>query len=310
MSWAEISKEEYTSLFKNKYLSVFDSPQFADINHHRCDKVVHIVYKNSKVRFGLIGGVVENVLKLPFSAPYANITPSSNNEKLAHYCDALKELNNYIKEKKLGGISITLPPYIMHPSHLSKLTIALKANLFKLTSIDINHHFDLIEFNPDKYSNHLDIKSRQKLRTAFDNNLSFEIIKNLQVAYDIIKKNREFKGYPLRMSIDQLSQTLAEVNGFLHIVKDDKGTPIASCISFEVSVDVVQIIYWGNIPDSDILKPMNFMAFSIFCYFKQIGKKLIDIGPSSSTETNINFGLSDFKQSIGCNESLKVTFQA
>ena len=77
---------------------------------------------------------------------------------------------------------------------------------------------------------------------------------------------------------------------------------------YRVSGDKAQIIYWGNSPDTENLRPMNFMAYSIFNHYKGKGVKFMDIGPS--TEFSIpNVGLCDFKQSIGCTVSPKISFE-
>ena len=70
----------------------------------------------------------------------------------------------------------------------------------------------------------------------------------------------------------------------------------------------VQVIYWGNYPDTDQFKSMNFLAFKVFEYYKNSGIEIIDIGPS--TEFSIpNRGLCDFKQGIGCSVTTKLSFE-
>jgi lipid II:glycine glycyltransferase (peptidoglycan interpeptide bridge formation enzyme) len=69
----------------------------------------------------------------------------------------------------------------------------------------------------------------------------------------------------------------------------------------------VQVIYWGDIPEFSKYKTMNFLSFNIFEHYKKSGLKIVDIGPS--TENSIpNYGLCEFKESIGCSIAAKVTF--
>jgi hypothetical protein len=83
---------------------------------------------------------------------------------------------------------------------------------------------------------------------------------------------------------------------------------VAAALIFHVAPLVVQVIYWGDIPDFGNLKPMNFLSFSVFKYYKQLGFNYVDIGPS--TENGVpNHGLCEFKESIGCDIDPKFSFQ-
>ena len=52
---------------------------------------------------------------------------------------------------------------------------------------------------------------------------------------------------------------------------------------------------------------MYFMPFQIISYFKELGFRLLDIGPSSEFGVVSN-GLNDYKQLIGCITSIKETW--
>jgi len=82
---------------------------------------------------------------------------------------------------------------------------------------------------------------------------------------------------------------------------------VASAIIFHVAPKMVQVIYWGGLPDFAKYKTMNFLSYSIFDYYQKLGIKIIDIG--TSTENGIpNYGLCEFKESIGCRISTKLSF--
>ena len=56
------------------------------------------------------------------------------------------------------------------------------------------------------------------------------------------------------------------------------------------------------------LRPMNFLSYSIFKFYKDLGIRYIDVGPS--TENSIpNYGLCEFKESIGCQIFPKYTLE-
>ena len=55
------------------------------------------------------------------------------------------------------------------------------------------------------------------------------------------------------------------------------------------------------------MRTMNFLAYKVFKFYKHKKFNFVDIGPS--TENSIpNNGLSDFKESIGCDIELKLEF--
>jgi hypothetical protein len=306
MSWMAITQKEYSDFFKGNYLSVFESVPFIETNKSRADEILYLVYKDSKLRFGAIGGVCGKELRLPFSAPYSNLSIVSEN-RIELYHQAIKELVGYVKELGLESILFTLPPMFYSRSHITKLSHALNLNTFKMKIHDLNHHFDLTGFSEDSYISSLDTKSRQKLKAGIANGLVFEETKDIDTAYEVIKINRVEKGYPLKMTLAQLKETMAQLSGYLFLVKDLEGKPVASAIVYNTSKDNCQIIYWGNVTSTDHLKPMNFLAFKVFSFFSSKKKKYIDIGPSSDQSVP-NFGLCDFKESIGCQITDKFTY--
>lgn len=53
---------------------------------------------------------------------------------------------------------------------------------------------------------------------------------------------------------------------------------------------------------------MNMLTYSLFQHYRKTGVRILDIG--ISTENGIpNFGLCEFKESIGCSVSLKYCFE-
>ena len=53
---------------------------------------------------------------------------------------------------------------------------------------------------------------------------------------------------------------------------------------------------------------MNYLAYSLFDYYADNGLRILDIGPS--TEDGIpNYGLCEFKESIGCSVTMKYSFE-
>ena len=149
------------------------------------------------------------------------------------------------------------------------------------------------------------------LKIAFSNNLIFKQCTSYEekkLAYNIISLNRKSRGFPLRMSWVHIENTIKLIPADFFLLLNADQHIIASSIVFNVSQGIVQIIYWGDNPQFSALKTMNFLAYKIFEFYKQQNYIVIDIGPS--TENSVpNYGLCDFKESIGCDISLKLGFQ-
>jgi hypothetical protein len=307
MNVIELAPSEYRNIVKDPF-SIFDTVSFSQLNAHKVEAVKYLTFNDGKNRFGIIAGIKDGMLRAPFSAPYACFSEIGKNNKIAAYSSVALSLLEHARGLGLKHVRVTFPPTVYDESHIAKLYNSFYNAGFRISSCDLNYQYDLREFGDD-YEMTIDPKARQKLRASLRSGLTFEKTNNIQTAYEVIRQNRAAKNYPLWMTYENVLETIEIINADFFIVYAQDRSAIASAMVYEVATDKVQIIYWGNLPDSDELRPMNFMAFHIFQYYKSQGKTLIDIGPS--TESSIpNFGLCDFKQAIGCTTSSKITFEA
>jgi len=303
-----VSNREYEIQRKN-YASVFDTPAFAQHNRDKCDQVIYGFFSDSKLRLGLVAGIKDGWVKAPFSAPYACFSWISNAPRIADFQEAVVALVSWAREKNLLGISVTLPPFIYGEDVISKTSVALLNAKFALQKIDLNFAYSLAAHD-DRYAEVIDIKARQKLRASQKNNLKLfkaETKEELVEAYNIIKRNREYRGFPLKMSLEDIAQTMELVPSDAFVLRRSDGYSIAAAICFRTQPHIVQVVYWGNLPEEANLNPMNNLAWQLFDFYTREGLKIVDTGPSTDGGVP-NIGLSDFKQSIGCTASNKMTF--
>ncbi|EBF5464301.1 hypothetical protein FID33_09150 [Campylobacter jejuni] len=108
------------------------------------------------------------------------------------------------------------------------------------------------------------------------------------------------------MAIEDIKQTSKIIPTDLFLVyKDD--IPIASAIVHIMNQNIARVVYWGNTTNSNQYRPMNFLSYNLFLYYKNQNFKIVDIG-TSTLHTTPNFGLCDYKESIGCDCSPKINF--
>jgi hypothetical protein len=303
----EVSAKEYAEVIKTPY-HVFGSAPFNNLNKDKCEEVFYLLFREGKYRLGIIGGYREKTFFSPISAPFGGYSFVSEDIRLQYLEEATRLLEEWAVRKEFFSISMTLPPSIYDSGFLSKQLNCLWRQGFEISEIDLNYSFDLGGFD-DRYIERIWYNARKNLRISINAGLKFTKCKTdeeKEMAYEVIRKNREGHGYPLRMSWQQVIDTSKIIEAEFFLVYNEEQIPIASAVVFHISETVVQVIYWGDLQGYSELKPMNFISYKVFEYYKSSGKKVVDIGPS--TEHSLpNYGLCEFKEGIGCQIDPKYT---
>ena len=307
MEIIDAGSKDYNQVFPSAY-HVFNSAGFNILNQARCQQVVYLIFKDTKNRLGLIAGVNNNELHTPFSAPFGGFSYVREDVTIAQIEAAVDALIEYAAGRGYKNIHYTMPPLFYNELFNSKLINILHRKNFQLAAIDLNYQFELQKLTDD-YEMNIWHNARKNLRIGFKQDFDFIKCASEELkleAYGVIKENRSRKGYPLKMTYDQVTQTGEIITADFFLLK--KATEnMAAALIFHVAPAIVQVIYWGDIPDYTQYKPMNFLAYQVFSYYKKQGFKFADIGPS--TENGIpNYGLCEFKESIGCAITPKFSF--
>ncbi len=307
MEVKEISSSRYQSIFK-QYDHVYNTVKFNSLNERKCEKIVYLLFTENKVSLGLIAGLRDGVLTSPFSAPFSGFSTNGNTIRIERINDAIKLLDEYSKQNDIYAIKFILPPYFYNEDILSKTYYSLTINGYT-TIKDINYHFLTSDFTVYKDSK-IKKRSREYLDKAESLELSFKQVfsdTEKKIVYNIIKENRECKDRPIHLTYEQLIDTerIVTVDFFLIYYQD---RPIASSVAYHVSEHVVQIVFWGNVSEYTLYRPMYFVAYKLFEFYSNIGFKVIDV-TTGSVNGIPNFGLCHFKENIGCSAGIKYTMQ-
>lgn len=305
MEVIEVDPVYYDNIIQKKYHK-FNSGEFNLLNDDKCEKVFYLLFKDSKVRLGIILGLRDGNLNSPFSAPFGGFQFVNEDIGINQIDSAIESLQKWGKLNNFRSLRIVLPPIFYNNNFISKQLNALFRANFVQINLDVNYQFPTHKMNDD-YMSAIWYNARKNLKRSLKSDFTFEKLENLdyKIAYDIIAENRKQRGFPLRMSWELVEKTALLMSGDFFIVRKEN-VPVASAIVFHVSVDIVQVIYWGDLPIFSEFKTMNFLSYELFKYYRNIGIKVVDIGPS--TENSIpNHGLCEFKESIGCDLSIKST---
>ena len=301
-----ISAEEYHEICSPcQYF--YNSMQFHELNKNKAEKVQYLLFRGSKKKLALAIGIKENEIKVPYSAPFGIFEQLQPHIKIEDIEQAVSLLEEYGRGNRICKITFRLPPIFYDECFISKLQNVLWRKKYQVECYDLNYQFPIqgmLQYEKSLFRN-----ARKNLKNAVKGNLCFLRCKSLQEkrqAYDVIAKNRRSKGYPLRMTCEQVMSTIQLTEHDVFLLKEEN-INIAAAIIFKVNRDYYQVIYWGDINGYEAKRPMNFLAYKIYEYYVNIGIKILDIGPS--TEEGIpNYGLCDFKESIGCKVSSKIAF--
>lgn len=295
---------EYSAIAKSAY--IYNSVWFHEINKKKVDQLKYILFKTSKYKLAIIAGVKEQVMKIPYSAPFSmfDVYGSVEIEDLE---SAIEELENFCMNNGISKIFFRLPPFFYDESFLSKLQNVLLRKNYVIQTCDLNYHFNLR--SEEEFWNRLKGNAKNKLRNAMKYEyrlIHCDSLLEKKQAYDIISVNRKSKGYPLRMTWEDVEVTSGNMDSDFFILQLDE-INIASAIVFRVTDDVYQLIYWGDIPGYSGMNPMNYLAYKLYMFYAKKGIYALDIGPASENSIP-NYGLCTFKESLGCIVSSKYSY--
>lgn len=288
----------------------FNSAEFNQLNAYKVDSVRYFLFQDHKVRFGLCVGQKGLDIFCPFSAPFSSFVNIRNDWELSQLEAAVECLEEFARKESWSKICFTLPPYFYNEGMIAALQNILLRNGYRIKYFDLNYQFNFKDINYENYMQTLSGKARNKLKISLKCGLQIRHCNTdaeKKHAYEIIMVNRKSKGYPLRMSFEQVTDTIKLVKHDFFIVEKDL-VKIAAAQVFYVTDKIAQVIYWGDIPGFSDVKPMNYLAYQMVQYYGKNGFDFLDIGPA--TESGIpNYGLCSFKSSIGCSLSSKVTVE-
>jgi hypothetical protein len=306
MKIEEIDSSEYAKTFIDSYIP-YNSVTFNLLNIKKCDRLEFLLFQEGKIKIGLIGGVKDNSLLVPYSAPFSIFSFNHNDPRTEHIITTISLLDEYLINNKFNKVQITLPPSFYHQNLISNIIFSFWQSNYSLI-LDDNHFFHTKDYI--KYENNTIRKGvRYNIKVATKYGLIFKRASTNEecaICYQVIKKNKTIRNHPLRLTFEEINEMKNLINIDFFLVYYEE-IPIASSIVYNYTFSLAHIIYWGDLPEYNCYYPMNFLALNIFRYYRDKKVEIIDLG-NSSEKGVANFGLSNFKEIIGCTSAIKFTF--
>lgn len=304
MAWIEIDSCEYAKHFTNP-LACYLRSDFNLLNASKVEAVRFFAFDKDGFRLGISVGERGNLWLSPYSAPFGGFV-CAKGVTMDEINEAIAALPAFVSEagKKL---EVVLAPALYSQTFLTKCVSSMFRAGFSVKHVDLNYAFNYLDSRP--YEKKIWKMARQNLRAASEQNFDYRMEstpEGIAACYEVIRKNRAFKGYPLKMSLEALQKTSAIVRiEYSTLYLDD--VPAAAAVVYRASPSVFQVIYWGDAPGFEHARPMNVLAQKVYEHYRAEGISYLDIGPSS--EFGIpNAGLCAFKECVGCEVDLKYAF--
>jgi hypothetical protein len=301
MAWYQVTAQEYES-HRQTGLGVFHSARFNAMNAQKVERLEYWIYEDNKKRFGIILGYDGAVYKSPFSSPFGGIEALSKSLDIEKLNEAIQTLVDQFPQ----AIKLIVPPPFYNELLINYAVNGFLNKGFHTLHQDINYHFETKDLN--SYESIIDRSARKNLNASLQIEHDFVLAqeeKEKAICYDIIKQNREQRGFPLRLSFEDV-RAMEQLTRVYYNTLYMQGVAVAASICFEVSPEIVIVVYWGNLVQHAEFRPMNLMAYRLFHQMKEMAYAIVDVGPS--TENGIpNYGLCKFKENIGCKTALKFT---
>jgi len=306
-----VSPEEYEKLVPDRRV-FFNEPRFTELNRDKTDEVYYLILMlDTSARFGLILGRQGDTGKVPFSAPYSYPVSIKDDCKQETIDQALEALETYCLGEGIRELRFIFPPLFYDEHQLSGWVSAFYRAHYDVINLDLSYALDLKTLNVDEetYGKMITQKGRKGLRKARKNGLTVtkcETEEQFREAYDIIQLGHSAKGFPVKMSFEQLRATTAIVPHDAFLVKYNGVTVVGEYL-YRVNDRIVQGIYTGTHPDYIEANGMNLLTYHTIRYYGDLGYEILD--KATATEDSVpNYGLCNFKESVGCKRSLKYSF--
>jgi hypothetical protein len=249
-----------------------------------------------------------NVAFSPFRAPYGSVEFS---EDVPHKLlfDFLLYVEEKLLKKGVTEIVIKNPPRALNPDQLALLEVFLLNCGFTISNAEVGA---VIPVNDLSHKEHLSSwEKKRRLRKSHESGLQFREIEiaRLGEVYNFISDCNSAKGYALSMSHEDLSRTVTLFPSEYKLFGVFDGANLAgAAITIRVSKNILSNFYIAHSVKFAHLSPVVMLTEGLYNYCISNGISLLDLG-TSALNGNPNFGLLDFKLSVGAEATSKLTFQ-
>lgn len=288
----------------------FNSVGFIEnlVKNKKNPKILGFFMKNKLIGY-IYFGQNSSALESPYSSTLGGFETLKKSPSLEVIEKIVSGLIEWISKSEITTIEISLTYWIYtlnNSTHSYFLNSLFRYN-FQLSRVELTSVINLSNWNLLATNRNF----RRNLNTAVENELEFRVVSSeieKQRAYDVIRRNRKEKDFPLHLTYDYIKQ-ISEIGKVDFCIVVDKETiDVASAIIYTMNPNVVMVVYWGDLLEYRHLSSMPFLVTNIIKYYQQAEIKFLDIGTSTKDSTP-NYGLTKFKSELGGEAVQKLTLK-
>ena len=212
----------------------------------------------------------------------------------------LSSLSDWGKANGITAFTIKMAPEF----YLKDIIGFKDIGSLELLYSEYNQH---IEISSEPYISLLKRNERKRLRKCQRAGYQFKklTVESLQQAYEVVKTNRELKGYPVTVTYDQLLLMFQNFpDQYLLFGVFDEARLIAVAVSIRVSENVLYNFYHGDDFEYRRDSPVVMVINGVYEYCQENNIQYLDLG-ISSVQGVLNEGLYQFKENCGAQVSPK-----
>jgi len=292
-------------------LPIFLRPDFFKLHSPGAEKAFHfqMCAKESTqvIAAAAFYGIESHRFVSPWRGSFGALFFADRTLPLAANDFFLDRIESKLQQEGAKEISMILPPQAYYPERTSVLVNLLLRKGYKLTGHELNYS-RLI--SGEDFLGRVNQGNRKNIRRAAKRGFVFQGLTPAEIedAYQVIAENRERRGYPTTMTLEQIEGMLQAIPGSLFPFSVTDGSRmIAASICIAVDKAVFYVFYWGEIDGYQNPSPIPFLAQGLYSHCQENGFRLMDVG-TATIKGNPNHGLIRFKRSLGLEASLKLTF--
>jgi hypothetical protein len=214
-----------------------------------------------------------------------------------------------LRKKGAQRITIKNPPQLYNADQLSLVHVFLLNHAYVIATAEIGA---VIRIDHRGYKDQFGSwEKKRRLRKSHESGLEFReiAIDSFKRVYDFILRNHQAKEYELSMTAEQLDRAVAVFKSDYKLFGVFNGSDLAAaCISIRVNSQTLLNFYVEHDERYNHLSPVIMLIEGLFIYCVEHNISLLDLG-TSAVDGKPNFGLLDFKLSLGAEATPKLTFQ-
>jgi hypothetical protein len=242
----------------------------------------------------------------PYQMAFGGIEGSKN----LHYKDILEFIEfflSFCKQTPLHNLKITFYPFSYHAqiNYITSQILLLQG--FEISKSELTHFINISSTNFEEI---LHLSEKRKLKKCIQAGFTFEKLEKFDIdnVYGFIKDCRIRRNHPISMSLETFRKTVVQFKDkyFVFVVKHNEQI-IALTVAIVINQDILYNFYPADHAGYLVYSPIVMLMQGLYKFCQENQFRLLDLGISTEN-SNPNLGLIRFKENLGSQSCLKLSF--